>query len=261
MKTLALSLLLLFTSHTLCAEEANIGFPAPLRPGSLPSAFDSFTLTHGTIVRSDSGEVNYKIRINAHLPMMGMIDQIHLRLYPNLVLIDKARNVGVFEEKLDARGADVYLETGGAGETRPFPGGIYFLSIRLRDGAKTEGWFILNGSLSPVGPDIRSPAVGQTFNTGNPRLSWRNFRSPEYLRVEKRKLYARVFSGSHAIWGSYLDNANTTRVTVGKAPSQEGVESLDPGFYEAHIVYRELVPAGPMWFGREYRTIAPFSVR
>lgn len=251
----------LIFSQVLHAEMAEIGHPKFAPIWKLPKAFDSFTITHGTITRRDSGEVNYKIRINAHASDLGLIKQAQVIRYPKQVLIDKKKKIGIFEEKLDARGADIYMATGGVGRNKPFRKGLYLVRLRMKDGTKVEGWFILNGPLSPVAPELTSPIADQKYTTGNPTFSWTNFVSPEHKAEESRKVYVRVYRGPQVMWAAYQDDANINQITVGQAPSQEGVGVLPAGPYEAHVVYREVAPYGPIWLGREYRTVAPFSIQ
>jgi hypothetical protein len=254
MKTQILSIMLFLAAQVVHAEIS-------VRDWSLPASFDSLTLTESTIVHSDTGVITYKIRINAHLPKAGLIKGLRLERFPKHVLIDKAKHVGVFEETLDATGADAYFETGGVGQAKPFPPGLYVLSIKMKKGGSAGGLFYFGKSNSPASPTVTTPSVGEVFANGNPSFAWQNFFSPEYDGKAHRKVYVRVYQGMQNVWAAYQADADMSSITVGNAPSQEGVSTLTPGPYEAHIVYREVKPVGKMWVGREYRSIVPFAIQ
>jgi hypothetical protein len=260
MKKIIFVLLAILNSQLLAADSA-VSNRLDVAPSlSLPATFDSLTITHGSIVRADTGHLSFKIRVNAHLPAPGLIANAQLVYFPNHILIDKDQNIGVFEEKLDADGADVYMETGHQGEFVPYPDKLYVLSIVMTNGTKFIRAINFGKTPSPTTPAVITPSVEQIFTTGNPTFSWNNFYSPEWKRSEKRKAYVRVYKGSDPVWAAFLPNAGLTQITVGQAASQEGVSMLDPGEYKAHLVYRELRKNNRIWIGREYRTIVPFSV-
>jgi hypothetical protein len=142
--------------------------------------------------------------------------------------------------------------------------GLYLIKVVLKSGKTVNGWFILDDGMNPSGsPTVTAPAADQIFKTGNPTLTWNDFRSPQYSSFDQRSLWVGVYgddSASHELWTFFAGAPTVQQVTV-SAGQGHGVSELPDGRYKLGLGYSELHHFGDILIGRECTTERMFSVQ
>ena len=141
--------------------------------------------------------------------------------------------------------------------------GLYTMNFEFKDGSTGNGWFILSDLTSSASPTVESPAVGETFDIGNPELRWMDFKSPEYKSAERRTLSLSIsaINANRATWEYYIGDPTMTHATVGSEPGGTGAKVLSDGKYWGVVSYHESRVFGPMRLVRVSRTGRQFYVK
>lgn len=206
----------------------------------------------------------YKVQIRADIVERDMVQQVQVARFPDVVILDRQAGMGEFSTGPEDVGFSFDLERE---MSEALADGLYLLRLELKDGTRSEGWFIISDLAATTTPRLDAPAVGQTFDHGRPEFVFEDFRSAAYKSYERRRLHinaARLTSsdpGWDLSWGFYLVDPAITSVTVGPHPNALGVEELPPGRYWVSVEFLEERRFGPMKLRRGAKTGRPIYVR
>lgn len=233
---------------------------AEFDPGwHMPKEFKRTRITQGVIQRPEFQRIRYRLRFSTVVPRKGMVTQLQVARYPNDIVIDSKAGLGDYEENPDGGEINIYAATDT--QAQPFKAGLYLLNIDLTDGRQVRGWFVVDGRVPNTAPTVLTPTPNQVLPTGNPKLVWKNYVSPQYEPHEHRSLSVRIEdTHDQTVWEDYGLSHNATSVIVG--PNQDSkLQKLEPGSYSLLLIYRETANFGDIRVGRDIRTILPFSVK
>lgn len=208
----------------------------------------------------DTG-TRFILRASGALVVRDSVAQFVVKYVGGDTVLDKANNIGEWSEGDDG---SKWYNLGNGRRNVPFPDGLYTLSIRMKTGAATEGWFILHDSVSATVPTIQAPIYRAVVTTGNPVLTWETFRSSAYQSFERRNLAVAIRADDEVgteKWTFDGPNPDVTSTTVGRDTNGNGVGTLEDGDYTVTLVYRESRKFGDMLLRREAASRVPFSVR
>lgn len=213
--------------------------------------------------RSTKDETSYSLTLKCVVTKPGIIKQLRITRYPNEVLFDKLAGIGEWQEvpihTLKSRPTPPNLQLETKMSSKPYESGLYLLTIELKNGSKTNGWFIVDNNMTAsASSELLVPSNNQTFKTGNPTFKWTSYYSPEYKSYEKRILWIganKIESSGHEKiekWSFYLENPSIQQASVGKEGdfSDTHQHSLENGNYLLQLNYRELRQFGDIEIGR-----------
>lgn len=209
---------------------------------------------------------NYRIVVAGTLQEKGIIRDLRITRYPDVVMLDKGKKMGEWIETIDPDEGPSY-EFEGPEHNQPIPEGLYLLDIELANGKTTQGWVILNNLLASETPKLTVPALGQTFTTANPVMKFEDFRSPEYQSFEQRGLWLGVARFNppdykyDEVWSYYEQHPNRTEATIGAEPGSVGASKLENGKYYFIVSFKESRRFGDIRLDRQAVTAYPFFVK
>lgn len=240
-------------------EDADGRLPADWTP---PEGVTNLRLSQ--LRRQEPDDVSFKVELMGDVAERDTLTQVRLVRHPDDVVLDRQLKRGDWEVDLDDDGTLTFsLERD---RVEPLQEGLYLIELERKDGRRTTGWTIVSDLASTASPRVDSPAIGQTFTTGNPELRWEDFRSPQAKPFEVHKLHVYVVKltpqapGWDLRWGLYLDNPLVHDAVVGKTASAHGVAALEPGMYWLGVTYLDQRSLGPVRLRRGSRTARQFHV-
>jgi hypothetical protein len=213
--------------------------------------------------RSIPDGVKFDFVFRGRMKEADSISQLQITAYPGLTILDKQNHIGQWKTHPEEGKFDFELSDR-TGTREPLAEGLYLFTLELKDGARTEGWFVVNHLASSASPKLLYPAVGEAMTTHNPQIRWEDFRSPEYQPEERRNVYVYVNPPDSDTeefgWNFWEQHPSRTSIEVGKTVGGTGVSSLAKGPYWLTLGYCESSNFGDMRLSRCSRTGRPFSV-
>lgn len=207
----------------------------------------------------------YRFGIGGLLEKENTIQQLQFIQYPDRVIVDKEKGIGIWEETSSSDGPEYFIRSE---PTKEAPKeGLYLLNLVMTNGKTMNGWVIVNDMVSTDNTNIVVPSMGQVFNTQNPTLRWEDFKSPEYKPYERRTLsglvLTRELNGAkeEERWEIWQRDPMKTETTVGVDPDGKGVSKLEKGAYILYVNYSERRKFGDIELCRDSATISPFYVK
>jgi hypothetical protein len=176
------------------------------------------------------------------------------------VYLDKQQGIGSWDEHKNKEG-DFGYNFKSANFNQPLPGGLYLITLTLKSGKQTEGWFFITPDLnSSQSPQVHSPHYGEAFKTGKPTFTFENYFSPEYKSHEIRTLWVGVMDERWKdIWEMWERSPHRTSVSLDD-PKSEGARELSSGNYNFMTVNNEGNKFGDVFIMRSSVVVRPFTV-
>ena len=238
------------------------GVPADWR---LPDEIGKMKIS---VRRKEKDTSEYALKVFGNNARLHLIKQLRVTRYPDQVVLDKQAGIGEWSEEAGKNGEDPEYTLQGRKSRQPVPAGLYLLRIELTNGKATDGWFLIDDELnSSATPDVATPAIGETFQTGNPTFRWTDFRSPQYRACERRSVWLGVSRAEppnydwDEKWSFWADAPSFEDISVGSSSNGTSIGKLDAGRYIFVIDFHERRWFGDIQIGRDSVTTRPFSVR
>lgn len=234
--------------------------------GHLPSDWHlppGLTSLDFKVNRRESGDgVVFSYQLGGDIVSVDTIKQLQLVRYPSELILDLAANVGTWETSPDGNGFSFDFQTKRQTQ-KPPADGLYTLSIELKDGTRTEGWFIATNMVSSASPRLSSPTAGATVNTPNPLMQWDEFQSPEHRPYEHCKIVAHVSVQNQAndLWSLYSNDTAMTSAIIGRDPAGNAQLQLADNSYWVLLGLLETKHFGDVRLARGSRTGLGMSVK
>jgi hypothetical protein len=237
----------------------------------LPPGIRSLTAGTERERLADGGRERRRIKLIVGLQEPRSITKLTLTRNPGQVLIDISASIGEWGDYHSGRFGD-FLWCRRRLEVDEKPEGLYFLKITLKSGRTLDGWFLITQGESSASPLVKSPRPGEVLGP-KPKLTFVNFRSPEYRPFENRELDVEIDQDdagalpeetrSATAFEVLLENPQLEELVVGPHPAAESprLEALSRGRYRLQLTYREQRQLGPITLTRDSSTSVPFSVR
>ena len=213
--------------------------------------------------RSDETN-NYSIKVGGTNVSTALMKQMRVVRYSDqTVIIDKNAKIGNIDDT-QHQGLGFLYES--PRTHTAFETGLYLLSFELTTGTKVDNaWFIIDEDMNATAfPELLTPAVGESFQTGTPTFRWNDFHSPQYKPYESRSTWFAVSTSPQwdVVYSYYETSPTLDQITIGSAvPNSEGVSSLDHGNYTFTLSYTELSGFGEVSMGRMCVTTHSFEVK
>jgi hypothetical protein len=221
-----------------------------------------------TVRRSFNNEDKFSIVVRGTTRQPKVIKQFQISHYPDQVMIDKAMGLGEWEENQESGKYSFGIES--KVSPQKLETGLYTLNIELENGAKTQGWFLVDEDMTAsTSPIVQSPARGETFNTGNPTFHWSNYVSPQYKPYERRWFWSGVSKVEapqynwEEKWKIYQENPTIHQATLGVNGNFDSPDDhkLEAGNYSVTFNYKEFKTFGDIEVGRASNTVRNFTVK
>lgn len=238
------------------AYEARGGAPIPV-DWELPQEIEKLKISvrHGYHM----GPPVYDLSVIAQTKISGLIKQIRLVKFPNQVVLDREKEIGLTDDTFDAK-HEVYMYTQKGGKSKkPVGEGLYTLLLELNNGQTVNGWFVLGRDMnSTATPLVHIPHMGQTFESKTPLFRFKNFKSPQYQGDEIRMrdlLVSRIDPPDYEFKEVWEDSE--------LHPHREKAKVRTPlpnGRYVLYLQYRERKLFGDLNLDRTSYRVVPFRI-
>jgi hypothetical protein len=211
--------------------------------------------------KNGEGDPRYILRVGANVVAADHVNQLQVIRYPNEVVLDLQAGIGELEQ--GSFEGEPFFDLRTERRAAPFPEGLYLLNISTQAGQSVEGWFILQDMVTSTFPMITEPTRNAVVTTGSPRISWLDYRSPEYRDGEFRNMtiamrFVRPDDEWEDRWEDFYSGTIPTTVTVGQGG--ETAAPLQDGNHVISLSYREGRRFGDLRLRREATTIHPVVV-
>jgi len=220
-------------------------------------------------IATDDSNKNYNLVVTGNLKAGSHIKSFIIKKYPDLVIVDKEKNIGVFKSESKANNTEDFRGRPRNGQALPVPSGAYLIDFSLDSGEKTSGWFYIAEDMnSPANPEFVGLTNGQVITTGTPSFSWKMFQSPNRKADEE---YQVIFAVNplkdDGNWGAanfvfYQNNSKVTSMNLATdTPSEPAQVPLADGNYVASIAYNDYKMISPVWMLRSSKIYKKITVK
>jgi hypothetical protein len=229
---------------------------------------DEITKMRITVRRIQKDLPEFSLKVSGNTIQAKIIKQLQVIHYPDQIVLDKRSAIGEWKEGPGKNSVDFEYQFQGRKSRQQVATGLYLLKVELTNGKSVDGWFLVDDDMNAsTTPEVSSPAVGETFTTGNPKFIWVDFRSPEYKPYEHRSVWIGVSRAEppnydwDKKWQLWVDSPTLQQTTVGPTSGGTGVSKLENGRYVFVINYGERRRFGDVMIGRDCMTNRTFIVQ
>lgn len=216
--------------------------------------------------RLDNGVVRHKIVVGGEYKQINEIETFQLIRYPDTIILDKAKNIGDFDDSKEYGQPEFYYNSKGS----PFivTSGLYLLKFTTKSGSNVDGWFFItdrdNSTASPQFVNFEGSPV---FTSSTPQISWLDFISPQYVADTDYRMLS-IWVGTpntgQGHWNFWTPDMTQRTATLGAPVNPDNGWTRGPlvdGNYYVLLNYNESHRFGPIRIARRSETVKYFSVK
>jgi hypothetical protein len=223
---------------------------------SLPAGMR--TLELGQVRVEEPNLTRFSVWLSAHIEASSEIVGLTLSRGGE-TLIDLATGGGKRKVEREKDGHTYFSLSTDEG-TQPIGPGVYDVRVELRGEPPVVGWVLVSDITAKGAPHVYEPRSASLVS-GNPTLSFEDFRSPAYRPFEQRTLWIGVSRAEGIEWGLWTDSLGFTSVVLGDDDRGTSKMTLPGGRHWLAVMFSEKRRFGPIRVTRAVSTQQPFDVR
>ena len=207
-------------------------------------------------------KIRYDLQVSGDTTKLGVVSKLKVTAYPNTVVLEKDGAQTFWEDK-NYGGYPGFYSSSSKGST-PVNEGLYLIEIELKNGKRTNGWFVLSNMATSNSVIVNKPSANHVYNLNKPIFSWDDFYSEFHKPFMQRRLSMWVGhfnSDNEPLWQYRQRYPSTVEAKYGKNDEGNIIAPLSPNKYYFAVQYQERKKFGDLHLAVVSKTVVPFEVK